>query len=177
MFVIQRMLEREGKLTLLDQNRVIEPHSAFRIFATSNTVGLGNWNSIYHGTQLLNHGQMDRWDVVAALNYLEPDAEAQIIKAKVPSLNNPENTLLVGQMIALANLTRNGFAAGDLSTLMSTRTVLTWAENWTIFGDLALAFRLAFLNKCESEEKKLIAEYYQRCFNTELVLPKSDLGQ
>ena len=177
MFVIQRMLEREGKLTLLDQNRVIEPHSAFRIFATSNTVGLGNWNSIYHGTQLLNHGQMDRWDVVAALNYLEPDAEAQIIKAKVPSLNNPENTLLVGQMIALANLTRNGFAAGDLSTLMSTRTVLTWAENWAIFGDLGLAFRLAFLNKSESEEKKLIAEYYQRCFNTELVLPKSDLGQ
>jgi cobaltochelatase CobS len=175
MFVIQRMLEREGKLTLLDQNRVIEPHSAFRIFATSNTVGLGNWNRIYHGTQLLNHGQMDRWDVVAALNYLEPDAEAQIIKAKVPSLNNAENNLVVGQMIALANLTRNGFAAGDLSTLMSTRTVITWAENWAIFGDLALAFRLAFLNKCESEEKKLIAEYYQRCFNAELVLPKSDL--
>lgn len=174
MFVIQRMLEREGKLTLLDQNRVIEPHSAFRIFATSNTVGLGNWNSIYHGTQLLNHGQMDRWDVVAALNYLEPDAEAQIIKAKVPSLNNSENNLVVGQMIALANLTRNGFAAGDLSTLMSTRTVITWAENWAIFGDLALAFRLAFLNKCETEEKKLIAEYYQRCFNTELVLPKSN---
>jgi cobaltochelatase CobS len=177
MFVIQRMLEREGKLTLLDQNRVIEPHPAFRIFATSNTVGLGNWNSIYHGTQLLNHGQMDRWDVVAALNYLEPDAEAQIIKAKVPSLNNSENNLVVGQMIALANLTRNGFAAGDLSTLMSTRTVITWAENWAIFGDLALAFRLAFLNKCETEEKKLIAEYYQRCFNTELVLPKSDSGQ
>jgi cobaltochelatase CobS len=177
MFVIQRMLEREGKLTLLDQNRVIEPHPAFRIFATSNTVGLGNWNSIYHGTQLLNHGQMDRWDVVAALNYLEPDAEAQIIKAKVPSLNNSENSLVVGQMIALANLTRNGFAAGDLSTLMSTRTVITWAENWAIFGDLALAFRLAFLNKCESEEKKLIAEYYQRCFNTELVLPKSNLDQ
>jgi cobaltochelatase CobS len=174
MFVIQRMLEREGKLTLLDQNRVIEPHPAFRIFATSNTVGLGNWNSIYHGTQLLNHGQMDRWDVVAALNYLEPKAEEQIIKAKVPSLNNSENNLVVGQMIALANLTRNGFAAGDLSTLMSTRTVITWAENWAIFGDLALAFRLAFLNKCETEEKKLIAEYYQRCFNTELVLPKSN---
>jgi len=177
MFVIQRMLEREGKLTLLDQNRVIEPHSAFRIFATSNTVGLGNWNSIYHGTQLLNHGQMDRWDVVAALNYLEPKAEEQIIKAKIPSLNSPENNLVVGQMIALANLTRNGFAAGDLSTLMSTRTVITWAENWAIFGDLALAFQLAFLNKCESEEKKLIAEYYQRCFNTELVLLKSDLSQ
>jgi cobaltochelatase CobS len=177
MFVIQRMLEREGKLTLLDQNRVIEPHSAFRIFATSNTVGLGNWNSIYHGTQLLNHGQMDRWDVVAALNYLEPKAEEQIIKAKVPSLNNSENNLVVEQMIAIANLTRNGFAAGDLSTLMSTRTVITWAENWAIFGDLGLAFRLAFLNKCEAEEKKLIAEYYQRCFNTELVLPNSDLDQ
>jgi cobaltochelatase CobS len=177
MFVIQRMLEREGKLTLLDQNRVIEPHPAFRIFATSNTVGLGNWNSIYHGTQLLNHGQMDRWDVVAALNYLEPKAEEQIVKAKVPGLNNSENSLVVGQMITLANLTRNGFAAGDLSTLMSTRTVITWAENWAIFGDLALAFRLAFLNKCESEEKKLIAEYYQRCFNTELALPKSNLDQ
>lgn len=175
MFVIQRMLEREGRLTLLDQNRVIEPHPAFRIFATSNTVGLGNWNSIYHGTQLLNHGQMDRWDVVAALNYLESSAEERIIKAKVPSLGLPENTALVAQMVALANLTRKGFAAGDLSTLMSTRTVITWAENWTIFGDLNLAFRLAFLNKCESEEKKLIAEYFQRCFNTELAFPQSDL--
>lgn len=168
MFVIQRMLEREGRLTLLDQNRVIEPHLYFRIFATSNTVGLGNWNNIYHGTQLLNQGQMDRWDIVAALNYLEPQAEERIIKAKVPLLNAPEHAAIAGQMIALANLTRKGFAAGDLSTLMSTRTVITWAENWTIFGDLETAFRLAFLNKCDFEEKLLIGEYYQRCFNSAL---------
>jgi cobaltochelatase CobS len=168
MFVIQRMLEREGRLTLLDQNRVIEPHPYFRIFATSNTVGLGNWNNIYHGTQLLNQGQMDRWDIVAALNYLDPQAEERIIKAKVPLLNAPERAAIAGQMIALANLTRKGFAAGDLSTLMSTRTVITWAENWTIFGDLEMAFRLAFLNKCDFEEKLLIGEYYQRCFNSTL---------
>ncbi|MDP3620329.1 MAG: AAA family ATPase [Polynucleobacter sp.] len=175
MFVIQRMLEREGRLTLLDQNRVIEPHPYFRIFGTSNTIGLGNWNNIYHGTQLLNQGQMDRWDVVAALNYLEPSAEERIVKAKVPLLNAPEHNTLAAQMIALANLTRNGFAAGDLSTLMSTRTVITWAENWTIFGDLGSAFRLAFLNKCELEEKALIAEYYQRCFNHELKLAMSSV--
>jgi cobaltochelatase CobS len=168
MFVIQRMLEREGRLTLLDQNRVIEPHPYFRIFATSNTVGLGNWNNIYHGTQLLNQGQMDRWDIVAALNYLEPHAEERIIKAKVPLLNAPEHKAIAGQMIALANLTRKGFAAGDLSTLMSTRTLITWAENWTIFGDLETAFGLAFLNKCDFEEKLLIGEYYQRCFNSTL---------
>lgn len=170
MFVIQRMLEREGRLTLLDQNRVIEPHPYFRIFATSNTVGLGNWNNIYHGTQLLNQGQMDRWDVVAALNYLDPQAEERIVKAKVSHLNLPEHAPLASQMIALANLTRKGFAAGDLSTLMSTRTVITWAENWAIFGDLEFALRLSFLNKCELEEKRLIAEYYQRCFDRELPL-------
>lgn len=168
MFVIQRMLEREGRLTLLDQNRVIEPHPYFRIFATSNTVGLGNWNNIYHGTQLLNQGQMDRWDIVAALNYLEPQAEERIIKARVPQLDASEHAAIAGQMVALANLTRKGFAAGDLSTLMSTRTVITWAENWTIFDDLETAFRLAFLNKCDFEEKLLIGEYYQRCFNINL---------
>ena len=176
MFVIQRMLEREGRLTLLDQNRVIEPHPYFRIFATSNTVGLGNWNNIYHGTQLLNQGQMDRWDIVAALNYLEPQAEERIIKARVPGLNAPEHAAIASQMIALANLTRKGFAAGDLSTLMSTRTVITWAENWTIFGDLGAAFRMAFLNKCDFEEKLLIGEYYQRCFNRDPnpIAPSSD---
>ena len=176
MFVIQRMLEREGRLTLLDQNRVIEPHPYFRIFATSNTVGLGNWNNIYHGTQLLNQGQMDRWDIVAALNYLEPQAEERIIKARVPGLNAPEHAAIASQMIALANLTRKGFAAGDLSTLMSTRTVITWAENWTIFGDLGAAFRMAFLNKCDFEEKLLIGEYYQRCFNCDPnpIAPSSD---
>ena len=168
MFVIQRMLEREGRLTLLDQNRVIEPNTAFRIFATSNTVGLGNWNGLYQGTQLLNHGQMDRWDIVAALNYLEPEEEIKILQAKVPELSNEQAKAMIG----LANLTRNGFAAGDISTLMSTRTLITWGENWRIFKDLQLAFALAFLNKCESEEKVLVAEYYQRCFASELELNK-----
>lgn len=166
MFVIQRMLEREGRLTLLDQNRVINPNSAFRIFATSNTVGLGNWNGLYQGTQLLNHGQMDRWDIVAALNYLEPQEEQKILMAKVPELSDAQ----AKAMISLANLTRSGFAAGDLSTLMSTRTLITWGENWRIFKDLQIAFSLAFLNKCESEEKTLVAEYYQRCFASELDL-------
>jgi len=169
MFVIQRMLEREGRLTLLDQNRVIEPNPAFRIFATSNTVGLGNWNGMYQGTQLLNHGQMDRWDIVAALNYLEPEEEEKILLAKVPELS-PETAK---QMIALANLSRKGFEAGDISTLMSTRTLITWGENWRIFKDLQLGFTLAFLNKCESEEKLLVAEYYQRCFATELIATKN----
>ena len=169
MFVIQRMLEREGRLTLLDQNRVIEPNPAFRIFATSNTVGLGNWNGMYQGTQLLNHGQMDRWDIVAALNYLEPAEEEKILLAKVPELS-PETAR---QMIALANLSRKGFEAGDISTLMSTRTLITWGENWRIFKDLQLGFTLAFLNKCESEEKSLVAEYYQRCFATELIATKN----
>lgn len=160
MFVIQRMLEREGRLTLLDQNRVIEPNPAFRIFATSNTVGLGNWNGLYQGTQLLNHGQMDRWDIVAALNYLEPAEEEKILLARVPELSSET----ASQMIALANLTRKGFEAGDISTLMSTRTLITWGENWRIFKNLELGFTLAFLNKCETEEKILVAEYYQRCF-------------
>ena len=166
MFVIQRMLEREGRLTLLDQNRVINPNAAFRIFATSNTVGLGNWNGLYQGTQLLNHGQMDRWDIVAALNYLEPKEEQKILMAKVPELSDAQ----AKAMISLANLTRSGFAAGDISTLMSTRTLITWGENWRIFKDLQIAFSLAFLNKCESEEKNLVAEYYQRCFASELDL-------
>ena len=168
MFVIQRMLEREGRLTLLDQNRVINPNPAFRIFATSNTVGLGNWNGLYQGTQLLNHGQMDRWDIVAALNYLEPAEEQKILMAKVPELSDAQ----AKAMISLANLTRSGFAAGDISTLMSTRTLITWGENWRIFKDLQIAFSLAFLNKCEREEKLLVAEYYQRCFASELELNK-----
>lgn len=169
MFVIQRMLEREGKLTLLDQNRVIEPNAGFRIFATSNTVGLGNWNGLYQGTQLLNHGQMDRWDIVAALNYLAPEEEEKILRAKVPELSSEQ----AASMIGLANLTRKGFAAGDISTLMSTRTLITWGENWRIFKDLQLAFTLAFLNKCEAEEKNLVAEYFQRCFANELNLDQS----
>ena len=166
MFVIQRMLEREGKLTLLDQNMVIEPSPAFRIFATCNTVGLGNWNGLYQGTQLLNHGQMDRWDIVAALNYLEPKEEVKILLARVPELS-PD---IADSMIALANITRKGFESGDLSVLMSTRTLITWGENWRIFKDLKMAFLLAFLNKCEADEKLLVAEQYQRCFATELNL-------
>jgi cobaltochelatase CobS len=169
MFVIQRMLEREGRLTLLDQNRVIEPNIGFRIFATSNTVGLGNWNGLYQGTQLLNHGQMDRWDIVAALNYLEPQEEEKILRAKVPELSSEQSA----SMISLANLTRKGFEAGDISTLMSTRTLITWGENWRIFKDLQLGFTLAFLNKCESEEKNLVGEYYQRCFSIELTATKN----
>jgi cobaltochelatase CobS len=168
MFVIQRMLEREGRLTLLDQNRVINPNTSFRIFATSNTVGLGNWNGLYQGTQLLNHGQMDRWDIVAALNYLSPQEEQKIVLAKVPELTDAQTKA----MISLANLTRSSFAAGDVSTLMSTRTLITWGENWRIFKDMELAFSLAFLNKCESEEKVLVGEYYQRCFANELDLNK-----
>ncbi|MDO8713473.1 MAG: MoxR family ATPase [Polynucleobacter sp.] len=169
MFVIQRMLEREGHLTLLDQNRVIKPNPSFRIFATSNTVGLGNWNGLYQGTQLLNHGQIDRWDIVAALDYLEPLEEEKILTARVPELSSEQTKAMIG----LANLTRNGFAAGDLSTLMSTRTLITWGENWRIFKDLKLAFALAFLNKCEADEKGLVAELYQRCFASELDLNNS----
>ena len=168
MFVIQRMLEREGHLTLLDQNRVIKPNLSFRIFATSNTVGLGNWNGLYQGTQLLNHGQIDRWDIVVALDYLEPLEEEKILRARVPELSSDQTKAMIG----LANLTRKGFAVGDLSTLMSTRTLITWGENWRIFKDLQLAFALAFLNKCESEEKSLVAELYQRCFASELDLNK-----
>jgi cobaltochelatase CobS len=166
MFVIQRMLERDGRLTLLDQNKVINPHPLFRIFATSNTVGLGNWNGLYQGTQVLNQGQMDRWDIVAALNYLTPEEEIKILLAKVPEVALER----LQQMISLANITRKSFEAGDISTLMSTRTLITWAENWQIFKDFQFSFALAFLNKCEHDEKKLIAEYYQRSFGEEFRL-------
>jgi len=168
MFVIQRILERDGKFTLLDQNRVIRPHPSFRLFATSNTVGLGNLSGMYHGSQLLNHAQIDRWNIVATLNYLSPQEEAAIVLARVPSKDNEHGRGLIESMVALANLTRKGFAAGDLSTLMSPRTVITWAENCEIFRDPALAFRLSFLNKCDDAERPIVAEYYQRCFNTEL---------
>jgi cobaltochelatase CobS len=168
MFVIQRILEREGSFTLLDQNRVIQPHPKFRLFATSNTIGLGNLNGLYHGTQMLNHAQMDRWNIVAALNYLSPEDERDIVLARVPQLDNEAGRRLVEAMVGVAALTRKGFEAGDLSTLMSPRTVITWAENSQIFGDLALAFRLSFLNKCEEVERATVAEYYQRCFNQEI---------
>jgi len=168
MFVIQRILERDGKFTLLDQNRVIRPHPYFRLFATSNTVGLGNLSGLYHGTQMLNHAQIDRWNIVATLNYLPRDEEIEIVLARVPAKANERGRRLVGSMVAVAELTRRGFAAGDVSTLMSPRTVITWAENCEIFRDPALAFRLSFLNKCDDAERPIVAEYYQRCFGEEL---------
>jgi cobaltochelatase CobS len=169
MFVIQRILEREGSFTLLDQNRVIQPHAGFRLFATSNTIGLGNLNGLYHGTQMLNHAQLDRWNIVATLNYLKPEDEADIVRARVPELNDERGKRLLTAMVGVANLTRKGFEAGDISTLMSPRTVITWAENIQIFGDSQLAFRLSFLNKCEETERATVAEYYQRCFDHDMV--------
>ncbi|MGB8274862.1 MAG: cobaltochelatase subunit CobS [Alphaproteobacteria bacterium] len=168
MFVIQRVLEVEGKLTLLDQNRVIRPHPAFRLFATTNTVGLGDTTGLYHGTQQINQGQMDRWNIVATLNYLPHDEEVKIVLAKAPSYDTEEGRKTVAAMVELADLTRNGFIAGDISTVMSPRTVITWAENARIFGDLGLGFRLTFLNKCDEVERPVVAEYYQRCFGVEL---------
>jgi cobaltochelatase CobS len=168
MFVIQRVLEVEGKLTLLDQNRVIRPHPAFRLFATTNTVGLGDTTGLYHGTQQINQGQMDRWNIVATLNYLPHDAEVEIVLAKAPAFDNDEGRRQISAMVALADLTRSGFMNGDISTVMSPRTVITWAENTRIFNDLAFAFRVTFLNKCDEVERATVAEYYQRCFGTEL---------
>ncbi|MGF1683164.1 AAA family ATPase [Photobacterium minamisatsumaniensis] len=168
MFVIQRILERDGKFTLLDQNKVIRPHNAFRLFATSNTVGLGNLSGLYHGTQVLNHAQIDRWNIVASLNYLPPQEEAAIVLARVPSKDTTQGRKLIQRMVALADLTRKGFTAGDLSTLMSPRTVITWAENCEIFNSPSQAFRLSFLNKCDEFERPVVAEYYQRCFDEEL---------
>jgi cobaltochelatase CobS len=168
MFVIQRILERDGKFTLMDQNKVLRPHPFFRLFATANTVGLGNLNGLYHGAQRLNHAQIDRWNIVASLNYLPADEEIAIVQARVPSLADDAGRKLVASMVAVADLTRKGFAAGDLSTLMSPRTVITWAENVEIFKDPALAFRLSFVNKCDDAERPLVAEYFQRCFDQEL---------
>ncbi|MDQ0033101.1 cobaltochelatase CobS [Variovorax boronicumulans] len=168
MFVIQRILERDGKFTLMDQNKVLRPHPFFRLFATANTVGLGNLNGLYHGAQRLNHAQIDRWNIVASLNYLPADEEIAIVQARVPSLADAAGRKLVTAMVAVADLTRKGFAAGDLSTLMSPRTVITWAENVEIFKDPALAFRLSFVNKCDDAERPLVAEYFQRCFDQEL---------
>ena len=172
MFVIQRILERDGKFTLLDQNRVLEPHPAFRLFATANTVGLGNLNGLYHGSQRLNHAQMDRWNIVATLNYLSAAEEIAIVQARVPALADDTHRPLLARMVAVADLTRKGFAAGDMSTLMSPRTVITWAENLEIFQDVALAFRLSFANKCEDAERAVVAEYFQRCFDAELDPPQ-----
>ncbi|MCI0430573.1 MAG: cobaltochelatase subunit CobS [Rhodospirillales bacterium] len=168
MFVIQRVLEVEGKLTLLDQNRVIRPHPSFRLFATTNTVGLGDTTGLYHGTQQINQGQMDRWNIVATLNYLPHDEELKIVLAKAPDWDTEEGRRTVGTMVALADLTRSGFINGDISTVMSPRTVMTWAQNAKIFNDVGFAFRVTFLNKCDEVERPIVAEYYQRCFGTEL---------
>ena len=175
MFVIQRVLEVSGRLTLLDQNRVIRPNPSFRLFATANTVGLGDTSGLYHGTQQINQGQMDRWSIVATLNYLPHDKEADIVRAKVKSYQKTkESRDIVSKMVRVADLTRNAFMAGDLSTVMSPRTVITWAENAEIFGDLGFAFRLTFLNKCDELERALVAEFYQRCFGKEL--PESSVN-
>lgn len=168
MFVIQRVLEAEGRLTLLDQSRVLHPHPSFRLFATANTVGLGDTTGLYHGTQAINQGQMDRWNIVATLNYLPAEAEADIVLAKVPEYDTNEGRESIRAMIALAELTRSGFMNADISTVMSPRTVITWAENATLFHDIGFAFRLTFLNKCDEVERPVVAEYYQRCFGTEL---------
>ena len=167
MFVIQRILEVEGKLTLLDQNKVISPHPGFRLFATANTVGLGDTSGLYHGTQQINQGQMDRWHIVSTLNYLDPELELKVVLSKVPSLDNEEGLEVARNMISVANLSRQGFANGDISTLMSPRTVISWAENFKIFSDLNKSFEITFLNKCDETERVIIAEYFQRCFDSE----------
>ena len=168
MFVIQRVLELEGRLTLLDQSRVIQPHASFRLFATANTVGLGDATGLYHGTQPLNQGQMDRWNIVVTLNYMEHDREVEVVLARCPEYRTVDGRALASAMVAVAALTRRGFEDGDLSTVMSPRTVVTWAQNATLFNDLALAFQLSFLNRCDEDERALVAEYYQRCMGAEV---------
>ena len=168
MFVIQRVLEHDGKLTLLDQNEIITPHSNFRLFATSNTVGLGDTTGLYHGTQQINQAQMDRWSLVATLNYLSVEVESSIVLAKSPSYDSEEGKRVIKQMVTVADLTRTAFMNGDLSTVMSPRTVINWASNTEIFKDVAYAFRLTFLNKCDELERQIVAEFFQRCFDEEL---------
>ncbi|MAM93194.1 MAG: cobaltochelatase subunit CobS [Parvibaculum sp.] len=169
MFVIQRVLEASGKLTLLDQNRVIRPHPAFRLFATANSVGLGDTSGLYHGTQQINQGQMDRWNIVTTLNYLPHDDEVNIMLSKMKSYDTDEGRKNIDAMVRVADLTRSAFINGDISTVMSPRTVLTWAENARIFGgDIGFAFRVTFLNKCDELERPTVAEFYQRCFGQDL---------
>ena len=170
MFVIQRVLEAEGKLTLLDQNRVIRPNPGFRLFATSNTVGLGDTSGLYHGTQQINQGQMDRWNVVVGLNYLPAETEQKIVTSKVPDMDKET----IANMVKVADLSRQGFMNGDISTVMSPRTVISWAQNTAIFKDIGFAFRVSFLNKCDEAERMLVAEYYQRVFGDDL--PESVVG-
>jgi len=175
MFVIQRVLETEGKLTLLDQNRVIRPNPWFRLFATTNTIGLGDTTGLYHGTQAINQGQMDRWNIVSTLNYLPAEVEAQIVLAKSGEYDSPDGKGTVEKMIKVAELSRQGFINGDISTVMSPRTVISWAQNALIFGDVGFAFRVSFLNKCDEAERPIVAEYYQRVFGSDL--PESVVGK
>ena len=168
MFVIQRVLEHDGKLTLMDQNEIITPHPQFRLFATANTVGLGDTTGLYHGTQQINQAQMDRWSLVATLNYLSIDAESAIVLAKNPHYNNEAGRKTIKQMVTVADLTRTAFMSGDLSTVMSPRTVISWAQNAEIFRNIGYAFRLSFINKCDELERQTVAEFYQRCFDEEL---------
>ncbi len=175
MFVIQRVLEAEGKLTLLDQKRVIDRHSAFRLFSTTNTVGLGDPTGLYHGTQQINQGQMDRWNIVTTLNYLAHATEVKIILAKEPYYETEDGREVISNMVRVADLTRAGFMIGDISTVMSPRTVLIWAQNARIFGDIGMAFSLSFLNRCDETERVIVAEYFQRCFNIELNESASNL--
>ena len=176
MFVIQRILEADSRLTLLDQSRVLHPHPSFRLFATTNTVGLGDTTGLYHGTQQINQGQMDRWNIVATLNYLGHDAEVEIVLAKAPAYDSDEGRQTISAMVALADLTRSGFMNGDVSTVMSPRTVITWAENAQLFGGIGFAFRLTYLNKCDEVERPIVAEYYQRCFGSELAESSVKVG-
>ncbi|MFT4715825.1 MAG: cobaltochelatase CobS [Paracoccaceae bacterium] len=168
MFVIQRVLEHDGKLTLMDQNEIITPHPSFRLFATANTVGLGDTTGLYHGTQQINQAQMDRWSLVSTLNYLSHDAETQIVLSKNPHYNTDKGRKQIGQMVTVADLSRTSFMNGDISTVMSPRTVINWAQNAEIFKDIGFAFRLTFLNKCDELERQTVAEFYQRCFDEEL---------
>ena len=168
MFAIQRVLEHDGRLTLLDGNRVIRPHPAFRLFSTANTIGLGDATGLYHGTQPLNQGQLDRWNLVATLDYLPPPDEIRIVLAKVPGFDTEAGRTTVAAMVAVANLTRAGFVAADLATVMSPRTVITWAENAQLFADVRMAFRMTYLNRCDELERSIVAEYFQRCFNQDL---------
>jgi cobaltochelatase CobS len=174
MFVIQRVLESSGRLTLLDQSRVIRPHPAFRLFATANTIGLGDTSGLYHGTQQINQAQMDRWSIVTTLNYLPHDNEVDIVAAKAPHYRDPAGREIISKMVRVADMTRNAFINGDLSTVMSPRTVIIWAENADIFKDVGFAFRLTFLNKCDELERPIVAEFYQRCFGVEL--PESSVN-
>jgi cobaltochelatase CobS len=168
MFVIQRVLEVDGRLTLLDQNKILRPHPAFRLFATANTIGLGDATGLYHGTQQINQAQMDRWNIVATLNYLPRKEEIAIVFANIKSFDTPQGRKTVSRMVDVAHLTRSGFIAGDISTVMSPRTVINWADNATIFKNIAYAFKVTFLNKCDEAERPIISEYFQRCFGEDI---------